>query len=139
MGILSKLPFFKKKDDFGLGKEDFGKDLGLDKDLGLGETGMNPDLGMGMESKPDPYSGAGQNTPPPQQPAPSPQGFQPAYPQPAQPTAQDQDYVNSKTLEVISSKLDALRASLDAINQRLANIENIAQGEQEEHHRRRYY
>ena len=49
------------------------------------------------------------------------------------------DYINSKNLEVISSKLDALRASLESINQRLANIEAIARGEQEDQRRKRYY
>jgi len=38
-----------------------------------------------------------------------------------------------KDLEIISAKLDALKSSLDAINQRLANLERIAAGEKDEH------
>jgi len=41
-----------------------------------------------------------------------------------------------KDLELISSKLDYLRASLDAINQRLVNIEHMARQGQETERRR---
>ena len=50
----------------------------------------------------------------------------------------DRDYIHSKSLEVISSKLDALKAAIESISQRLANIEAIAKGEQEEK-KRRYF
>ena len=133
MGVFSKIAFWKKKNDFG----DFEKDLGLDKDFGLGnsETGMSPDLGMGMETQePHKYPSYQQ----------LPQGFQPyhqnlqqEYQQPVQQMS-DRDYINSKSLEVISSKLDALKAAIESINQRLANIEAIAKGEQEEK-KRRYF
>lgn len=136
MAFFDKLAFWKRKDDLG----DLGKDLGLDKDFGL-DTGPSPDLGMGLE------------TPPQQQPFqkyPSFQqnNFQPSLqqqpsfqPQPSfqQPSIQGDSYINSKNLEVISSKLDALRASLESISQRLANIEAIARGEQEDTRRKRYY
>ena len=140
MAFFSKLAFWKKKDDFG----DLGKDLGLDKDIGMGMgEGPSPDLGMGLEqSQPQqPY----QRYPSFQQPQ---QGFQsapsfqaqPAFQQPpAQPSYSSNDsYIAAKNLEVISSKLDALRASIESINQRLANIEAIARGEQQEQ-RRKYY
>ena len=135
MGFLGKLAFWKKKDDFGdLGKDmDFGKDLGMD----LGQ-GPSPDLGMGLEPLP-----SGQ---PPTQKYPSFQqaSFQPSYSQPsfqpAAPTYPSNDsYIASKNLEVISSKLDALKASIDYLSQRVANIEAIARGEQEEQRRKRYY
>lgn len=135
MAFFDKLAFWKKKDDLG----DLGKDLGLDKDLGLGmDTGPSPDLGMGLE-------------PPQQQPFQKYPSFQqnnlsqPSFqPQPAfqasqQPSYQGDSYINSKNLEVISSKLDALRATMESISQRLANIEAIARGEQEDTRRRRYY
>ena len=136
MAFFDKLAFWKKRDDLG----DLGKDLGLDKDFGL-DTGPSPDLGMGLE------------TPQQQQPFqkyPSFQqnSFQPGLqqqpsfqPQPSfqQPSLQGDSYINSKNLEVISSKLDALRASLESISQRLANIEAIARGEQEDTRRKRYY
>ena len=46
MGFFSKLAFWKKKDDL----DNLGKDLGLDKELGLDlGAGPSPDLGMGIE------------------------------------------------------------------------------------------
>ncbi|MBW2995605.1 hypothetical protein KY312_04590, partial [Candidatus Woesearchaeota archaeon] len=47
-----------------------------------------------------------------------PLGSQPAY--------SPEGDMAAKNLEIISAKLDALRASIDSINQRLANIERIA-------------
>jgi len=128
MGFFSKLAFWKKRDEL----EDIGKDLGIDKDLGLDiGAGPSPDLGMGIEPQmQQPY----QKYPSFQQ---TQQGFQPAFQQ--QPSLSNEGYIASKNLEVISSKLDALRASLESINQRLANIEAIARGEQEDTRRRRYY
>ena len=128
MAFLSKLAFWKKKDDI----EDLGKDLGLGKELGLDiGTGPSPDLGMGLEQQQQPW----QKYPSFQQPQ---QSFQPA-PSFQQPSYQSDNYIASKNLEVISSKLYALRASLESVNQRLANIEAIARGEQEDTRRKRYY
>ena len=136
MGIFGKLAFWKKKDDLGLDK-DFGKDLGFDKDLGMDMgQGPSPDLGMGLEQQPlQKYPSFQQSS------------FQPNFPsQPSfqsqqsfQPSASNDSYIASKNLEVISSKLDALRASLDNVSQRLASIEAIARGEQEDNRRKRYY
>ena len=128
MGLFSKLAFWKKKDELG----DLGKDLGFDKELGLDiGAGPSPDLGMGIEpaQMQQPY----QRYPSFQQ----QQAFQPAFQQTSSNT--NDNYIASKNLEVISSKLDALRVSLESINQRLANIEAIARGEQEDTRRRRYY
>ena len=38
-----------------------------------------------------------------------------------------QQYLFDKNVEVISSKLDALRAGIDSLNQRLANVERMVQ------------
>ena len=38
----------------------------------------------------------------------------------------------SKDLEIISAKLDSIKASIEAINQRLTNLERIAAGERDE-------
>ena len=62
---------------------------------------------------------------------------QPQYQQP--PSYAPQQELESKNLEVISSKLDAIRASIESLNQRLANLEAIAKGEEEQGRRRRYY
>jgi hypothetical protein len=143
MGFFGKLNPFRKKDDF----DDLGKDLGLGKDFGK-DMGMNdvgtdlgpsPDLGMGLDMP----AGQSQGQQPFQKYSsyqPSPSFSAPQYQPPSQGFSGSNDnYINSKNLEVISSKLDALRAALDAMNQRLANIEAIARGEQEEQKRRRYY
>mgnify|MGYP001611733731 FL=1 len=131
MGFLGKLAFWKKKDDIDI----LGKDLGLDKDIGLDLGGPSPDLGMGIQPEMQ------QQMQQPYQKYPSFQqsSFQstPAFQQPSYST--NDSYIASKNLEVISSKLDALRASLESINQRLSNIEAIARGEQEDTRRRKYY
>ena len=143
MGILDKLTFWKKKDDFGdLGKDldlgkDFGKDLGMDMN-----QGPSPDLGAGLEpmgqssqafQKYPSFQGQ-QNFSNPSFSQPYQQPVQPSYPSSA-----SDPYIASKNLEIISSKLDALKASIDALSQRVANIESIARGEQEDQRRRRYY
>ncbi len=134
MGFLGKLAFWKKKDNL----DDISRDLGLDKDLGLDMgPGPSPDLGMGLDQGPQAQQQPYQRYPSMQQPT----GFQsyPGHPQGYQQPYPGEDMMASKNMEVISSKLDALRVSLDSINQRLANIEAIARGEQEDTRRRRYY
>ena len=130
MGVFSKLAFWKKKDDL----DDLGKDLGIGKDLGMDfNSGPSPDLGMGIDQnqQQSPF----QKYPSFQQ-SPNFQS-QPVFQQPS--FNSNDNYITSKNLEVISSKLDALRASLESINQRLANLEAIARGEQEDMRRKRYY
>ena len=128
MGFFGRLAFWKRKDDL----DDLGKDIGMDKDLGLDmNAGPSPELGMGLE--PNQMQQPLQKYPSFQ---PS-QSFQSSYQPPSMGT--NDSYIASKNFEVISSKLDALRASLDSINQRLANIESIARGEQEEQRRKKYY
>ena len=126
MGILDKIMFWKKKDEFeniGLGDKEnlaFGEDFGLQ---GQG-VGQQPSPGFGQPQPPAPGTL-------PQAQYPTPQYQAPRFETP-------QQDINSKNLEIISSKIDALRASLESINQRLANIETMARGE-EEQKRRRYY
>jgi len=67
--------------------------------------------------------------------------MQPPFPPPSysQPAMQSpREYATDKNLEVISSKLDALRAALESINQRLANLEAIARGEEDQRYKRRW-
>lgn len=124
MGFFGKL-FGKKEKDF-----DFtppkDSDLGLGPDLGDNTAGLGgtPDLGTTPDVK-------AQQPLPTLEPVPE-QSFQQPPPAP-QPNLQPQDptYVISKNLEVISSKLDALQATIESLNQRLINLENIARGEQE--------
>ncbi len=143
MGILDKVMFWKKKDDFGdmdLGGKDnlaFGDDFGQGNFPGQSAapgTGLGSDVGgrgFGSYSQQYPRPQGFQQQPYPQQPSFS----QPSYPQPSN-YGQE---VESKNLEIISSKLDAIRASLESLNQRLANLEAIARGDEEQSRRRRYY
>jgi len=67
--------------------------------------------------------------------------LQPSF---AQPAYQQQAYPNQdtviigKNIEILSSKMDALQASLESINQRLMNIERIAMREQQPSYSRRW-
>ncbi|MDP7180268.1 MAG: hypothetical protein QF824_03290 [Candidatus Woesearchaeota archaeon] len=150
MSFMDKLMFWKKSDDFGKDLE-----MGLDKGLAAHDAGMggpggpggpgtemgghDPGLGgqgMGMGGH-DPGFGAPPQQPsygqspsmgqPPQQMAP-PQQFQQPAP-PMMPQQQGGQEVVGKDFEIVSSKLDGLRATLESINQRLANLERVAYGE----------
>jgi len=145
MTILDKVMFWKKKDEFsdiGLGDKDnlaFGDDFGAQPGA-PGATpgaapGAPPGLGPSPDLGPDPGLGAQPSAPP----GPAPQPFQQPPPQVQQPSYNPQQDLEAKSLEVISSKLDALRASVDSLNQRLANLEAIARGDEDQGRRRRYY
>ncbi len=152
MSIFSKLNIFGKHDD------DF--DLGLDDDLDDSKGSSAPDLNLGLENndnaQPAPtgipetahptQEGAGfsaskmaetltgtnrQAQPTLNNPQQSFQG----YPNQASPPIQERlqsthEVILSKELEVISAKIDSLKASLDSVNQRLSNLERIAQSQQ---------
>jgi len=106
MGILGKVMFWKR-DELGLGDE-----IGLPKGKPADE--------LGMEMQPLPRM--------PQMPMQEPrmeafqqrQQYEPAY-----------AYGQNKDLEIVSAKLDALKATLESINQRIANLERIAYGDDE--------
>lgn len=134
MGFFGKL-FGKKKDEFDFSQPKdselgFGADLGMDDSTsGLGGT---PDLG----AYPDNRSKQPLPTlePVPEQTFQQARAFQQTQQWSQQPNFQSHDptYIISKNIEVVSSKLDALQAALESINQRLINLENIARGEQQE-------
>lgn len=144
MAFLDKLMFWKKKDDLGPDIGNFGADgsLGTGPNMGLNaaDPGMggqnaglpNQDLSLpklepqfGQQMPASQFGQAPQNFPG----AAGPPGFQQATPMmPQQPAP---NTMVGKDIEVVSAKLDSLRATLDAINQRLANIERIAMHDQE--------
>lgn len=138
MGFMDRIAFWKKKDEFGdiglgeqspgLGSYSAASDLGLGPSPG-GMEGGSADFNLGLPSQPQQPS---PQQPSFQQPQPS---FKPQFQQ--QPVYQQQGTAE-KDFEIISSKLDALRAALDSINQRLANLEAIARGEEEQSRERRY-
>lgn len=102
----------------------FGKMFGKKKDMSTSpglSFGKEQDLGLGPEFG----DGLGAGFPPMQQPAaPSLQ----SYPQ----QAEMKQLSLEKDIQLISAKLDSLKAILDNISQRLTNLERIAQ--EPEHH-----
>ncbi len=129
MGLLDKIMFWKEDED--LPSE--APPLGLEKDnLGLGldqqQTGTGPTPSVPPEQE---FEKPGVSTPPQfqqqqfqQQPR-QQQQFQ-QQPRQQQPQQYPQQQTSSKDLELISAKLDALKSSLDSMNQRLANLERLA-------------
>ena len=151
MGILDKVMFWKKKDDLsdlgdlgqGLGKNNmaFGDNFNSQANPfgqpGAGQ-GMGNDFGQGMgnygqapaQNSYGQYSGQNFSNQQPMSFGSPPYSQQQKY---------GQDEITSKNIEIVSSKLDALRATLESINQRLENLEAIARGDEETGRRRRYY
>ncbi|MBS1266894.1 MAG: hypothetical protein MAG795_00863 [Candidatus Woesearchaeota archaeon] len=137
--FMDKVMFWKKKDDFALpepsGSSMPNQDLGLDQDMGLGMPGdqnlsqqglgqqRNQNLGLGQQTSQASVQQANpmkahsqfQTSMPRSSPAPQ---QQPQYNQ-----RNTDTYTISKEIEVISSKLDALRAEIENINQKLSNLE----------------
>ncbi|MCP3686439.1 MAG: hypothetical protein GY861_27695 [bacterium] len=103
MGLFDKVKFWKR-----------GDDLGLKDNVALGQGSAMPrdELGLhGMDQQ-------------------SPFGMQ----QQQMPTMDSMDstraYAANKDMEVISAKLDALKAAIESLNQRLANMERMMGGDQ---------
>ena len=141
MGLLSKLAFWKKREpeEFDFDKPPgFGRDLGLQK----GEENLGlPGRESGVDTSPTGYlkEGTVWEKEGFEKPAAfEQQGFQQRGFQPNQPftvskeKTGDFDFRVSKDFEVISSKLDSLKAALDSVNQRLINVEDMVRREQEE-------
>lgn len=145
MGFFDKLMFWKKNDDLGdiglSGPKGLGSELGPDGLGSLSQGSFDNNFGMPPYGGSDPFSV--QQSPIQQQPM---QSQQPSFSQQPRQLYQEAPYQQrdaygstSKDYEIISSKLDAIKANLESINQRLANIEAIARGSQEQPQQRRYY
>ncbi len=107
MGIFGKLMFWRKNDE-----------------IGLDNLGLNPQEPAPMQQPVFPDNS--------QQPWMQPQVGQPSpyYPQQQMESLQTSNlYAAGKQMEVVSAKLDALKASLDSLSQRMANIERMMQGD----------
>lgn len=127
MSIFDKLKFWEHKEEPlpDLGKTpDLGGDFKVPEFPDIGKSAMDdPEFGKPVETVQTgspPFPASEMQTVRETVPN-APKGFQ-------QP--QWQGYKENTEMQVISAKLDALRASLDSINQRLENIERIAEGEQ---------
>lgn len=136
MSFFDKMMFWKK-DDF----DDLGKDFNFDKppmnDVGTNfnmdeiskppiDNGFSTPSGLSLERN-DGFGGSrpggmqnnnfgGMNN-----------NFQQSQPQNMQ---QNNGAGSSRDMELISAKLDAIKAMLENVNQRLINIENLANAEQ---------
>ena len=149
MAFLDKLMFWKKSDDFstadlgletggpalpsqdlGFGQENFGQPPGpqaFGQQQGFGQQpgaqpgfGQQPGLGaqgFGQQAAPQ---GLGQQPTLGQQPS------QPLYPQQTTPPGYQQASPVAKDIELLSYKIDSVKATLEVINQRLVNIERLA-------------
>ena len=139
MGVFDKLAFWKH-DDLDTPKPDFGKDLGLGSDPGLTKHDDFADKGFAPKDDFTPTGGETAPTSPFDQPFPA------TRPSPAVPRQTGQAYSQQaqdpmaelkREIDLISSKIDTIRALIDAMNQRIVNIEHIARQEQEETPRKR--
>ncbi len=150
MGFFSKLMFWRHEEPEipslggmgqGMGQgsfpsfdsqQDFAAGFGRDSTSGLGGTS---DIGAWPSAEPKPLN---LGYPQQQMQQPSQQSpFQQSSPR-YQEAPQQQflpQQTLSKDIEIISYKLDALKATIESVNQRLATLERIAKGEEEE---RRY-
>ncbi len=124
MGILNKLMFWKKEDDFDFDRmtqQEMGKSPSLGPDPLAGSQGF-PDEKSAFGS--DPFS-------------PKPTFGQPSTSRADEPAAMDswkqQNNTggSSKDIELINSKLDTLKAILTSMDQRLSNVERNTGNEQQ--------
>jgi hypothetical protein len=135
MAILDKLAFWKKKDEFDLG--DLGPMPGEEKDKGMPSATPSPfEKEMGTEpsgfpeepsTHPSPAAGVPEEPSGPDFSAP-PGGPAPTHPAAAQ---MPSPASGNRDIELISAKLDAIKAMLENINQRLATLERIAKSSSE--------
>ena len=132
MGMLDKLKFWKHEDEF-----DFSSavDSHMGSTPGLGDTGMPVQDDLGLDEK-SPFDvnapGAMKGTDPfgANMSAPSaPQSFD--QPHPSSNAAynkqqQPQTSGSSRDIELLSSKLDTIKALLSSLDQRMAHLERAA-------------
>ncbi|MBD3355396.1 hypothetical protein GF361_05430 [Candidatus Woesearchaeota archaeon] len=141
IGILDKIFFWKDKkkplepvkplDLGGLGKE---SDPGLDKDISSGGIPPKPETSKPYPGMPS-HESPSQYPLPPEEPASAASSFEQS--RSSQPQISMQDSLE-KDMQVLTAKLDSLKALLDNINQRLANIERIANESQKEEYQYQY-
>ena len=127
MSFFSKILPWKRKDE-----------LGLKDNLALGGFGQpeNQSMGFGGPQFASPFPGGPGGLP---QPFPGQQfgGAGSGMGQQGQPEAfennraYERSYAASKEIEVVSAKLDSIKAALETLNQRLAAIERYIQGDQD--------
>ena len=115
MGFLDKLMFWKKEDDFG---GDFDKSV--DEHMKQSDDLFKGD-DLGLDQKPPGLEEKSPFDQPPAETSPLPTTETP----PEQPAA-FQAGTEQRDLELLNSKLDTIKALLNSMDQRLANLEKAA-------------
>ncbi len=130
MGFFDKLKFWKKEEPFDYGalekghEPEHGEEFGADPTAGLGGTGtLGPLPSDEAMAEPVTITGRGFEGLKPTQIEERREGY--ARPQPM-PSYGRPDVIG-KDIEVVSAKLDAIRAGLESLNARMMNIENELQ------------
>lgn len=131
MSVFDKLKFWKREDDFdfdkltdkemGAGKEDLfkGEDLGLEqKSAELEEKPMFPEEQQPAAQPQQQFTEPGLQPPP--------GGLQQMQQQQAMATAPAPAGTKERDTELLSSKLDTIKALLNSLDQRIANLEKAA-------------
>jgi len=141
MGILDKLAFWKKKEEFDLGElrpvpgeEKLGIP-GIEKPAIPGEAPFEKELPPEPGAFPEEPSAFPKPTPPPEipeEPTAPALGGPPGGPPTAPPRGYMPPPTTSRDVELLSAKLDTIKATLESINQRLANIERLARTSEHE-------
>lgn len=140
MAFLDKLMFWKHKEEAPAVDLGMGSATGLDQgNLGFDQqyAQQQPFFPTGVPAEsamaPDQYA---QQYPQRQFQQPGNESLTPTFKPPmnmqAPQGAQQQYFSQEKESELIAAKLDAIKANLESINQRLANIERIAYGEKQQ-------
>lgn len=140
MSVFGKLAFWKKKEeplggeDFGLGAapgEGFGKEFGFG-----GDAGKGPDLGITEQGFGEGFPEQ-QTIKQPSMPRETATGYMRETPinAPSARQGRAESYGYDREMELISSKIDAIRAEIQTINQRLANIERMVEDARERQRR----
>lgn len=128
MGILNKLMFWKKEDEFDF-NETAEKELDFPKgedDFNLDQQPSELDEGFPAEEHPEPHFSEPQ--------VPGRSRGQKDFSQPSSAYAHREPVAGTRDrdLELIQSKLDTLKAILASIDQRIANLEKAAGVEKKE-------
>ena len=123
MGILDKVMFWKKKDEFaGLGPGELPGEMG-GPELGLSKTGLPEEA---MHPGAAPGAAPGMPTLEPAGPPEAPQALGGLPPQAApQPQVVHPEAVGKAEVEIISVKIDNLKTTIEVVNQRLERIEKM--------------
>ena len=125
MSIFSKLAFWKKDDDFNfddIASKDMGKDLFKGDDLGLKEQPLTQEkdpFAMPTEKEQPSLS-------PPDEQTSGIQQLREQNQQTMQPQQRAVTGISARDVDLLSSKLDTIKALLNSMDQRIANLERAS-------------